>query len=393
MTDDNTARFIKEHEKEDVRKLALQSKRYADVDMQFVLRQIAGKQIACDKIPYWYRHEKIIYPEHISLEQCSSEKTAEYKASLCKGGELVDLTGGLGVDFSFMSSRFAKATYVENQEALVVLAKSNFESLDLKNTNIINDNAEHYLMQMDAVNTIYIDPSRRSRSGSKTVLIEDCSPNLIELEQTLNDKCSQLIIKLSPMLDITQALNKLTIITDVHIVSCNNECKELLLVKNNDNRDADVLFYCVNILNNGTSEKYSFVRSKEEYAQVIYGDRLKKYLYEPNASVMKSGAYKCISEDFRVDKLHVNSHLYTSDEIIENFPGRKFIVKDVIPFGKKEMKDALHNIDKANITVRNFPLSVEEIRKRTGLKDGGDNYIFATTISDSKKVLILCSKI
>jgi len=390
MIDQKSLDFISEHEKEDVRKLALQAGRYPYVDMSFVVCQIAGRQIAKDKIPTWYKHSHIVYPKHISLEQCSSEKTAKYKASLCSGKSFVDLTGGLGVDFYFMSQQFEQATYVEKQAELCDLAKHNFETLLLKNTSVVNDDAETYLSEMEAVDTIYIDPARRSNSGRKTVMIEDCTPNLKEIESVMDDKGNKYIVKLSPMLDISAAVKSLNKISEVHIISVNNECKELLFVKSKPT-DATIL-KCINIAN-GRIEEYSFFTTDEETSYPVLTSEVKEYLYEPNASVLKGGAYKKIAIDFNLHKLHTSSHLYTSDNIEPDFPGRKFRVKEWFPFNKKALKEHLKGVDKANITIRNFPLSVDEIRKKTSIKDGGELYIFATTLSDEKKVLIIGEKI
>lgn len=391
MIDNSTIQFIKEHEKDDVRKLALQASRYPDRDMPFIIQQIAGRQISKDKLPTWYDNENIIYPVHLSLEQCSSEKTAIYKASLCQGKSFIDLTGGLGVDFSFMSQQFDEAIYVEQNIDLIELASHNMQALGLKNISIVNDNAESYLSNANSFDTIYLDPARRNTHGQKTVLIEDCTPNLREIGETLFEKGEQVIIKLSPMLDISLALKSLSEINQVHIVSVNNECKELLFVK--DKAKADYInFKCINILNNQT-QIYSFEKEGENETIIAYTNKIEKYLYEPNPSVLKAGAYKSIARDFSINKLHQSSHLYTSDELVENFSGRKFEIISSFEFNKKELKQNLSKIDKANITVRNFPLSVAEIRKKTNIKEGGEIYIFATTLSNEKRVFIVCKKI
>ncbi len=390
--DNKTIQFIKEHENDDIRNLALQTKRYTDIDVPYALQQIQGRQIARNKIPQWYNNNEIVYPQHISLEQCSSEKTALYKASLCKGETMVDLTGGLGIDFSFMSKEFSRSTYVEKQKELAEIAIKNFSALKLQGINIINNNAENYLSEMNCVSTIYIDPSRRSEKGKKTVLIEDCSPNLIEIEKLLDSKAEQVIIKMSPMLDISQAIGSLNIINEVHIVSTNNECKELLFIKNSSLDKKEIKFFCINIKNDNTKDIYAFSKEIENTAEVNYSEP-KNYLYEPNVSILKAGAYKSIAQDFDLYKLHPNSHLYTSDKLIKDFPGRSFIIKQSYQFNKKEIKELTHQIDKANITCRNFHLSVEEIRKKLSIKDGGDCYIFATTLINDKKVLIESEKL
>ena len=392
MIDNTVSEFIKLHENDDIRTLALQAKRYPYIDMPFAMNQIAGRQIARDKIPSWYNCNSIVYPLHISLEQCSSEKTAKYKASLCNGDRLVDLTGGLGVDFYFMSLRFAQSVYVEKQTELAKLAEHNFNVLGLKNTTIVNCDAQLYLKEMPAVDTIYIDPARRDVQGQKTVLIEDCSPNLVEIESLLEEKCKQFIIKLSPMLDVTLALKKLKNVSEVHIISCYNECKELLFVKNNLNKYSEPVLHCINILENSI-QRFSFDQKEEEQQQPIYTTAIGEYLYEPNVSLLKAGAYKSVSSRYNLLKLHPNSHLYTSASLIEDFPGRLFIVKDILDFNKKNIKKLTVITQKANITTRNFPLSVNEIRKKTAIKEGGELYIFATTLVDERKILVLCEKV
>jgi len=391
MTDNKTLQFIKEHADADIRELALKSARFPEIDMSYVIRQIAGRQIMKTKVPAWYRNEQIIYPsQHISLEQSSSEKTALYKASLCKGGSLIDLTGGLGIDFSFMSKNFSQAVYVDKQEELANIAEENFRVLGLKNCKVVKQDATIFLGALDCADTIYIDPSRRDKSGKKTFYIEDCTPNLIDIFPELDKKAGQFIIKLSPMLDIARALKILTSVTDIHIISVGNECKELLFVKNGT---SDVITYhCVNIFDNRT-DKYVFTKQVDmpDFSPV-YTDGIKKYLYEPNTSILKSGAYNIIAVNYKIEKLHPNSHLYTSDEMIMDFPGRIFKVKDVVFFNRNSMKNTLSNIKNANITTRNFPLSVQEIRDKTKIKEGGSVYIFATTFANDKKVMIICEK-
>lgn len=391
--DEKTILFVKEHENDDVRTLALQANRYSEIDMPFVVRQITGRKIARDKIPSWYSLDEIIYPPHLSLQQSSSEKTAKYKASLCKGNTFADLTGGMGVDFSFMSRKFHEVTYVEAQEELAEIARHNFKVSGLTDIRVHVARAEEYLKDMDAVDTLYLDPARRSNTGAKTVLIKDCTPNITELEQLLEQKSSRTIIKLSPMLDIVQALNTLKNVSEVHIVSVSNECKELLFIKEKPSEDIhNTVFYCINIHNDHRTDIYTFDKETENTLHISCTNKVKKYLYEPNASILKAGAYKSVGHDFKVEKLHPNSHLYTSDEYVENFTGRRFIVKDILPFNKKNIKDMTACYKQANISVRNFPLTVDEIRKKTGIKEGGEIYIFATTLSDNQKILVIAEK-
>lgn len=382
--------FVKEHEKENVHTLALQAKKYPEMDMELVVRQIAGRQIAKSKIPFWYSLDNIIYPKHLSLEQSSSEQTALYKASLYLGSSMVDLTGGMGVDFSFFASKFLQSTYVEQQPELVGIAAHNFDVLTLNNVNIICRDGLEYLRTMSKVDLIYIDPGRRDNAGRKTVRIEDCTPDILEIEDLLEEKADIAMIKLSPMLDISLALKSLKNISHVHIISVNNECKELLFIK--DKTGDRTRFHCVNIQNSRT-DIFTFYKDEEESVKTNYGLNLGKYLYEPNASILKAGAYKRIAEFFELDKLHISSHLYTSDILEEAFQGRIFLIFNTLTLSKTDIKTYFSNIKQANITTRNFPLSVQEIRKKTGIKEGGDIYIFATTLADEKKVLIVCKKI
>lgn len=386
---DSLKEFIRQHADEDVRSLALKTKSFPDINMQMAIQQIAGRQTAKNKIPSWYENEDITYPRHLSLEQCSSEYTAKFKATLCKGASMVDLTAGLGVDTAFLSYGFDHITYVEQQSELADIAKHNFSILGL-NIKVVCDDSLNYLRSMDVVDFIYIDPARRNTSGQKTVLIEDCTPNIIKIEELLRAKAERVMIKLSPMLDISRAIKTLKNVSEVYIISHQNECKELLFIMDREEK-ASVVYNCINILATGI-DSFSFTREDEDAAAVEYTDKALKYLYEPNSAMIKGGAYKRIAHYFKLKKLHPNSHLYTSDSLMTNFQGRKFIVESVYTLNKKELKGLVGQLEKANITTRNFPLTVEEIRKRTKLKDGGDAYIFATTLSDEKKVLISCRK-
>lgn len=391
-TDQATTRFISEHENDDVRTLALQAKKYSDVDMSFAINQISGRQVAKHKIPTWYNNKAIVYPKHLSMEQCSSEYTAQYKAALVEGMVLLDLTGGLGVDFSFLAPKFQKAVYVEKNTDLVALAQHNLTVLGLDNFQVVNDDGVSFLENYNIVaDTIFIDPARRDDVGRKTVLIEDCTPNLIELDDLFNQKAQKVIIKLSPMLDISRSIRSISNVAEVHILSLSNECKELLLVK--QQIDKEPVIHCINIVANNRIEKFSFSKQEEDRAMVTFTDTLDRYLYEPNTSIIKGGAYKIIAERFDLKKLHVNSHLYTSDSLLADFPGRVFEVEKYFSPTKKEINVQFKDIKQANISARNYPITVAEIRKQTKLKDGGEYYIFATTLSNEKKVLILSKKV
>ncbi|MBK5721955.1 SAM-dependent methyltransferase [Dysgonomonas sp. Marseille-P4677] len=381
--------FIHLHEQDDIHSLALQAKQFPDIDIHIAIRQISGRRIAKEKIPSWYVNDRIIYPKHLSMEQCSSEQTARYKRSICKGRAMVDLTGGFGVDCSFISSGFEEATYVEHQEELAELVAYNYTILEQEKIKVVSSDAIDYLTSMSPVDLIYIDPARRDDTGRKTVLIEDCTPNILEIETLLEEKALQVMIKLSPMLDISLAVKSLKRVSDVYIISVGNECKELLFIKKKSQEKTS--YHCVNI-HHEKLEQFTFYKEEEESIVLGYTSQVDKYLYEPNASILKAGAYKSIAKEFTLNKLHPSSHLYTSDILYDGFQGRKFIVEAICSLNKKDLKMYLKDIKQANITTRNFPLSVQEIRKKTGLRDGGDAYIFATTLADEKRVLIICKK-
>lgn len=386
-----TLHFIEKNARTDVRSLALQAKKYPSVDMAMAVVQIAGRQIAEAKIPSWYRTGGVLYPKHLSMEQCSSEATAIYKAGLVEGDTFADLTGGFGIDCSFLSRKFKKADYVERQAELCELAKHNFPLLGL-NIEVHNEDGVAYLKQMRPVNCLFLDPARRDDHGGKTVAISDCEPNVSALEELLVEKGRKVMVKLSPMLDLSLALKDLKHICKVHIVSADNECKELLLILQKEPISSDISIHCVNILKDGDYQEYTFTLEQERTSDCPLTTNIENYLYEPNASILKAGAYRSLTQTYPVKKLHTSSHLYVSSHFIEDFPGRKFQVEGVSGFGKKELKAFLQDTEKANLTIRNFPSSVAELRKRLKLKEGGETYLFATTLADESKVLIKCKK-
>lgn len=387
-----TQEFIRKHVNEDVRALALQAAKYPDVDMPAAVQQIAGYQIASRKIPSWASVGQIRYPRHLSMEQCSSEQTARYKASLIKGDTLVDLTAGLGVDCSFLARNFKQVTYVERQEELCELAHHNFPLLDLPHITVCKDDACSFLEKMEPVDCIFLDPARRDSRGGKTVALADCEPNVIEMEPLLISKAKTVMIKLSPMLDITSALHDLKYITQIHLVSVQNECKELLLILKSEQNNQPVEIHCEQLINKDCSNHFAFTVEEERNSTNKLADSMLEYLYEPDVTLLKAGAYRILSSRFPVYKLHINSHLFTSSQYLPDFPGRHFQVVGVSGFGKKEIRHFLEGVDKANLTVRNFPSTVADLRKRLKLKEGGELYIFATTLWNDEKVLIKCIK-
>ena len=388
MLDNVTIEFIAQHREEDVRTLALQAGRYPTVDMREVVTQIEGWQHARKKLPEWAAVEGIIYPPKISMEQCSSEKTAKYKAGLVAGKMFADLTGGFGIDFSYMARGFGEAFYIERNERLCDIATANFSRLGLNHVKVLNGNSEELFGTLPRLDWIFVDPARRDSDGRKVVALSDCEPNVVELD--LLSKADMAMIKCSPMLDITMACRQLGSVSSVHIISVNNECKELLIILNSGNFTG-ITTHCVNILKDGGMQTFSFTQEEEDLASISYCSEVGKYLYEPNASIQKAGCPKSLGAHYHVDKLHPNSHLYTSIEHVHDFPGRTFEIVEVLGFSKADIK-RVQSLGKANITVRNFPENVQLLRKRLKLADGGENYIFATTLKDSSKALIVCKK-
>ena len=487
-----TQDFIRQHQDDDVRQLAFLGSKYPEVDMTFALDQIRGRKMARVKLPRWASLEGIIYPPHISMEQCSSESTALYKAELaarlldqpvpssenekesgkasnshfskicefasegavdsefaknegsCEIQQIltesdkninemkdevseadfseeigfVDLTGGFGVDFSYIAARLGmKSMYVERQAHLCEAAKENFERLGLKNAIVKNgdgievlhsfhpkkdaasaddslgityDQSRSLLKTKLGLKIIFIDPARRDDAGNKVVSLKDCTPDVTVLQEEMLSKADYVIIKLSPMLDWHRAINELSHVREVHIISVNNECKELLLVLSARNMGGNLRIYCINDAQSFVCEELDMETSSVKIAPSTLEEM--RYLYEPNASLMKAGCFGVLSERYDARMLSKNSHLFVSQAPIEAFPGRSFRIIAVSSFNKKELKRHLSGITKANIATRNFPLSVAELRKRLKLKDGGETYIFATTLSDESHVLVITDK-
>lgn len=385
-----TEDFIREHADADVRQLALQAKKNPEVDLTYALEQIAGRQKAKMKLPSWAKIDGMVYPPHISMEQCSSELTAKYKAEIVPCGNcLVDLTGGFGVDFSFIAKKFKHAVYVERQNHLCAIASENFRLLGLDNAKVVNADGIDYLHQMDHADLVFIDPARRDDHGGRTYGIADCTPNVLEVMDELMQKTDMLLLKLSPMLDWRKAVRDLGGASEVHIVSVDNECKELLIMVRHDVQPIKVV--CVNLLSNGEREVFEF--DDTESTPMHQNISSKTYLFEPNASIMKAGCFDEIQARFPIAQLDNNSHLFVSDHEIPDFPGRRFKIEHVTSMNKRELKEALAGIDRANIAVRNFPVSVAELRKKLKLKDGGDVFIFATTVAKEGHQLFICRKI
>jgi 16S rRNA G966 N2-methylase RsmD len=388
MIDEATRTFITKHASDDVRQLALQAARYPEVDMRVAATQIEGRRLAKNKLPAWAAVEGVIYPVRLSMEQCSSETTAQYKASLVQGTRLADLTGGFGIDCSYMSERFAHTTYVERNEELCRIAEHNFALLD-KAVEVRQGQCEEILDTLPEQDWIFLDPARRDRGGNKVVALNDCEPDVCSLEPLLLQKSAHVMVKCSPMLDISQAIGQLRSVTEVHVVAVAGECKELLFVLSRDKDSSEIRLCTVNIQGEHT-QTFDYLLGEEAETTCHYANRLGQYLYEPNSALMKAGCYRLPAQRYGLDKLHPNTHLYTSDTLVEGFPGRVFKVEGCHGFSKKELK-AL-DCRQANLTVRNFPEHVDTLRKRLRIGDGGATYLFATTLHDGAKVLIRCVK-
>lgn len=380
-------KFIRDHENDDPATLMLRAKQYADIPLKEAVEQIQSRKKAKTKLPTWYSATDLIYPPPLSLEQSSSAITAEYKASLFSSEKFVDLTGGMGIDFSFLSKSFKRGFYVERQDNLVKIARHNMNSLGITSAEFYNAETEDFLNQTsEKFDLIFLDPARRGNHDQKVFRIEDCEPNVLSLLPLMKSKGKSILMKTSPLLDIKGAVKDLGGVTEVHVVAVNNEVKELLFIID-DKANENPTIKAIDLTNSEVGFEFNYV--EEQGVNLAHGN-IESYLYEPNVAILKAGAFKSIASQFGLIKLHVNSHLYTSKTPANNFPGRSFKVISKISFNKKELRKAIPNM-KANITVRNYPMTVDQIRKKTGLTDGGDHYIFATTDQTGKKV-VLCEK-
>ena len=439
-----TAEFIQEYREKDTRQLALRSARFPDVDMPYALDQIKGWQTARRKLPTWAACDGIVYPPHLSMEQCSSEPTAQYKLNLamewsCRiessefrvesSSRMTDLTGGFGVDFSFTSCAFASATYVERNAQLCHMVEHNLPLLGIDNAKVVCADAVDYLSTLDMQTMIFLDPARRDQHGAKTVMLADCTPDVVQLLPQLLKKSRFTMLKLSPMLDWHKAVEDLQgTVREVHIVSVGGECKELLLVLSEE-IESELKVFCADLEAGGSGEaglsgdssgssssscsSFSSEHSSPSHPSTpslsaslfVYApgsscpapnSKLKtqnsKFLHEPNASIMKAGCFDELAAAYGVSPVSRNSHLFLSAEPVDGFPGRSFSIERVTTLNKRELRQALAGIEKANIATRNFPLSVAELRKRLKLKDGGDVYIFATTTAEDEHLLLISHK-
>ncbi|KRD61496.1 SAM-dependent methyltransferase [Flavobacterium sp. Root935] len=379
--------FIIQNTGADLTKLALQKNPFPEADWIVILNQIEARSKAKEKLPTWFSAANIIYPSKISVEQTSSEKTAAYKADLILGETLVDLTGGFGVDDYYFSKKFKAVTHCEINEDLSEIVKHNFNHLEIKNCTFYAGDSIHLLEKSDQkYDWIYIDPSRRNDAKGKVFMLKDCLPNVPELLDFYFEKADSILIKTAPLLDISAGLSELKNVKNIHVIALENEVKELLF-EIHKNYSGEIKLKTANILKE-TTETFEFVLGEISFP--IY-DFPQKYLYEPNSAIMKSGGFDEVSAVFQINKLHKHSHLYTSENLID-FPGRRFEIKKVIPYNKNEMKNELAN-QQANITTRNFPETVENIRKKWKIKNGGNLYCFFTTDVKDNKIVLICSKI
>lgn len=380
--------FISKNLNTDIMSVLLKKQIFEGVSQKELAEQIESKKKCQKKLPTWFNTPDIYYPKKIHIEQTSSEITAKYKAEITVQNSLIDLTGGLGVDSYFFSKKTAFVCHCETNTILSKIASYNFEKIGVKNIKTINDDGLIFLEKTPQIfDCIYVDPSRRNDAKGKVFLLSDCIPNIPKHLSLLLKKSNIILIKTSPLLDLSSGINELKFVKEIHIVAVENEVKELVWVLQKEH-EGDIKIKTVN-LKKEHREKFDYLLSEEKKAISKYSKPL-TYLYEPNAAILKSGAFKMIGNRLSLQKLNENSHLYTAEEIID-FPGRRFKIKTVIPYQKKALKKLA--VKKANITIRNFPDSVSEIRKKFKIQSGGDSYLFFTKDAEGKHIVISCSKI
>ncbi|WP_297694239.1 class I SAM-dependent methyltransferase [uncultured Eudoraea sp.] len=379
--------YINNNLNTDILSVLLKRSKFDAISSKELAQQIEGKKKCSSKIPTWFRTAKIYYPPKINIEQSSSEKTASYKAGLVKGKSLLDVTGGFGVDSYFFGQHIHQVTLCEISKELSEITAYNLPVLGAINVNVLNTDGIDYLEKFDGIfDWIYIDPSRRDKSKGKVFKLSDCVPDVTVHLELLKAKSKGILLKTSPLLDITKGLKELGSVKEIHVVAVNNEVKEVLWVIK-DNNHVEPLLKTIN-LKNSADEVFIFKRSEENSIQSEFSVPL-KYLYEPNAAILKAGAFKAIGNQFHLKKLHEHTHLYTSEEKVK-FPGRIFKILSVYPYNKKSIT-ALH-ADKANITIRNFPVSVADIRKKHKIKEGGNLYLFFIRDLNDKLQILKCAK-
>lgn len=390
-TDAQTLQFIHDHLADDTTKLLLTASKFPETDMPFVVDQILSRKQIKDKLPEWVANKAVILPSRIAAEQCSSVQTAIYKQRLIKGESVCDLTGGLGVDSYYISKATRKSYYIERFPDYCEAARHNFRVLGASHIEVINGDSRE--IELPDADCIYLDPARRGNANKRLFDLQECEPDIVSMKGELLRKAQRIIVKISPMADITRTLSLLPETTSIHVLSVRNECKELIFVLDAaSEQPGQPVIHCINYTTSGEEISYSFTLQQEQETVSPFATQMKQYLYEPNASVMKAGAFRSVAKEYDLDKLQVNSHLYTSDMLQPDFPGRIFVVKETMEFTSKMIKKLSGSIPKANIAVRNFPLTVDELRKKSGIKEGGDIYLFASTLGKDQKILIECTK-
>lgn len=383
---DEVQEFLQKHYMQDAGAVALKGSPFPLISSQELARQLAGKKKAAKKLPSWFNTRGIIYPPAVNLEQTSSEATARYKASLVQGSWLADLTGGWGVDSYFFSRRVNKVWHIEKEAALSELATHNLRIMGAIATEFVcGDSIEFLRNTLEPFDWIYIDPSRRSDAGSRVFRLEDCVPNVVAQLDLLRSKSRNLLIKTAPLLDIQAGLRELSPVREIHIVAVGNEVKELLWILGEATEPVKV-----KTLNMTTHQTQCFEAPWDDTLETPLGTP-ERYLYEPNAAIMKSGLFDSLANRYQLKKLHPNSHLFTSDHLME-FPGRRFVITEQLPYNKKRIKKILGG-SKAHVSTRNFPLEVASLRKELKIKDGGDTYLFFTTLSPDDRVVLVCEKV
>lgn len=382
-----TQKFIKDNLTNDLTKLILKGSPFEEVSVQEIAQQIEGAQKCKKKLPTWYEVEGIIYPKKVNLEQTSSEATAIYKANLIEGNSIIDLTGGFGIDCYYFSKRISKVIHCELNEKLSKIVAHNYQKLNVTNIQTESTDSIEYLKNnKQQLDWIYIDPSRRNDAKGKVFLLDDCLPNVPENLELLFEHSNNILIKNSPILDITSTINELQFVKEIHIIAVQNEVKELLFILEKGFNN-NIKIKTIN-LQKDENQLFEFEIGPHTVAE--YQLPL-TYLYEPNTAILKSGGFHQLATKLKISKLHQHSHLYTSEDFLENFPGRKFKIEKILNYNKKEI---LKNLPykKANITTRNFPETVAQIRKKTKIKDGGNTYLFFTTNLHAEKQVLLCTK-
>ncbi|GEO02509.1 hypothetical protein AAE02nite_01730 [Adhaeribacter aerolatus] len=383
--------FVKEHEQADPTQLLLQGNRFRHLPLKELVHYIQARQKIKQKLPTWYQHLAIVYPKILSLEQSSSETTATFKANLVTGNILIDLTGGFGIDSYFFAQRVKEVIYVERNPELATITAYNAQVLGVKNITFHSAEATEFLrFYAGTADWIYLDPARRDNQNQKVHRLEDCEPDVLGLLPLLFSKSKNILLKTSPMLDINQAIRDLQQVHKIYVVAVDNECKEVLYhITTTAGNNPEIETH--NILPTKENQYFGFGYADEENAAVTYS-LPQTYIYEPNAAILKAGGFKSVAQTYQLHKLHRNSHLYTSDNLVTDFPGRVFRLMHISRYQNKELLTQIPE-KKANITVRNFPDTVAQIRAKTGLKEGGNIYLFATTDINQKPVILVCEKV